>query len=45
MTGHAQGVLAQLRQAEDDDDISDELRERIADRADELEDEIEEGSG
>lgn len=38
---HAQNILAQLREAEEDDDLPDDLQERSGDRADELQEEIE----
>lgn len=40
---HAGNILAQLREAERDEAIPEEKREVLADRADELETEIEEG--
>lgn len=40
---HASRVLEQLKQAAQDDELDDELRESISDRRRELEEEIDEG--
>lgn len=39
---HASKILAQLRQAEEDESIPEEIREHCAERADEIEEELEE---
>jgi len=38
---HAQGILEQLRMAEQDDDLPEDIRDSCAERADELETELE----
>lgn len=42
---HAQGILAQLRDNAADEDMPDDLRERSAERADEIEAELDGDGG